>query len=251
LNEGKTLELADGLQITCLTEPGNVPGKPGDIVEFEVIQSVNGKELANTFAMPDYVSRAMLAEPLFETDYMKALAMLSEGDSVHVEVDLSTIPEAYFPPGIEEKEGVLILIIRVVGVWNEEVLIDAMVDKLSDGKAETWTKTSRGLRVFYDQKGSGPPLQYGDSVWIHVRGLFTSGTEFLSSHGKEPIGFVLGEGLISPVAWEEACLSANVGDKLTAISPHYLGFGTQDRNPVLKYSTLVFEIDVLNYKTID
>lgn len=249
LREDKTLEIAEGLRITPLSVPGNKPGKLGDIVEFEVVQMVNGKELANTFSLPDYRSRAILAEPMFESDYMKALAMISEGDSVRVEVDLATIPEAYFPQGIEEKKGDFTMIISVMGIWNEESLIAGMVDKLSEGKPETWTKTARGLHIFYDEKGKGAPLQYGDSVWIHIKGLFTNGTEFLSSHGKEPVGFVLGEGLVVPQAWEEACLAAHVGDKLTAITPHYLGFGTQDRNPVLKYSTLVFEIDIIDAKT--
>lgn len=243
---GRAVELAPGLSMTYLANVEGEPGKMGDIIEFDVIQKFGNTVLVNTYGMPDYRFRSLIKEPAFESDYMVALNQLAQGDSVSIEVELSTIPEDQRPPQLAGKNGALEFTISVRGVWNEEKLITEMIDRLSNGKPEDWQTTSRGVRVFWDDRGAGERADIGDTIKMHVKGLFTNGVPFMSTLDDEPIQFVFGVDPIEPKAWEDVASLMAEGDKITLIAPYQMAYGDRDRRPILKYSTLVFEIDVLN-----
>ena len=245
---GEPQDLVEGLSVTYETFYEEDPGQVGDIIEFDLLQKHGEQIVVNTYEIPNYRVRAMLAEPLFETDYMKVLRLLSPGDSVKIDIALNTIPQDQIPRELNSTNGNLTFIISVRNVWNEEKVIETMVSNLSDGNPEVWTKTSRGVRIFWDEEGKGPKAAFGDSLSIHVVGKFVSGYTFMSTFESEPVEFLLGEGIVEPKAWEDACSLVAEGDKITVLSPHEMAFGSLDRNPVLKYSTLVFEIDVLKVK---
>lgn len=248
---GKKHEAGDtvdeqGFSMKYLASYENEPGNMGDIIEFDLLQTFKGQVLVNTFQLPDYRVRAILKQPEFETDYMKGLLKMGVDDSVLIAIDLASMPAESIPKGFENENGTMEFTIKVRNIWNENQVIDAMVNQLSDNHPETWKKTAHGVRVFWDEEGTGPKVEFGDSVRIHVKGLFPSGAVFMSTHERDPITFLMGEGIIIPQAWEEACSLASVGDKLTVIAPYEMAFGEVDRKPILKYSTLVFEIDVVD-----
>ena len=178
---GNPVELVPGLTMTYWANVEEDPGAIGDIIEFDVLQRFENTVLVNTFEMPDYRFRAVLKEPAFESDYMIALMQLAHGDSVSIEVDLATIPEEHRPPRLNGKIGKLQFFIAVRRVWNEEKLIKEMVERLSNGKPEEWTTTSRGVRVFWDEKGAGAKADIGDTISMRVKGLFTNGVPFMST----------------------------------------------------------------------
>ncbi|MGB0429204.1 MAG: FKBP-type peptidyl-prolyl cis-trans isomerase [Bacteroidia bacterium] len=244
-------EINSSLKVEYLRSYIEEPGSIGDIIEYDFKMSHNNKVLVSTYGIPDYRERAQLKDPEFDSDFMHVIKNLSVDDSVMITVNVQNIPEEHLPQEVTEKNGVLVLIVSIRNIWNEEQVMDKMVNDLSQNQPETWTKTSRGVRIFWDEKGDGSKAEFGDSVYIHVRQLFLSGIPFFDSRQtktKKPIGFVLGEGVLMPMAWEDACSLASKGDKLTLISPYDMAYGTRDRKPVLKYSTLVFEIDVIDVK---
>ncbi|MFY0675213.1 MAG: FKBP-type peptidyl-prolyl cis-trans isomerase [Bacteroidia bacterium] len=224
------------------------PGSLGDIIEYDFRLVHNGKILTSTYEIPDYRERAMLRDANFDTDYMHVLNQLSIDDSVMIKTNIESIPNEHLPPNLNSTQGTLELIVSVRNIWNENNVIDEMVGQLSNNKPDEWIKTGRGVRVFWDAKGNGPKAEYGDSIRIHVKGLFPSGAVFMNTmdaEAKQPISFLLGEGLIQPLAWDDACSLTSQGDKITILSPHDMAFGNKDIKPILKYSILVFEIDVL------
>ena len=243
---GLKQEVKPGLEVEYLQSYSKKTGELGNVIEYDFIQTYKGKVLANTFQIPDYRARTILKEPDFEGDYMEVLLKSAIDDSISIKVDLKSLPLEQLPKGLEGKEGTLDFIITIRDIWNEEEIIDGMVNRLTDGKPDLWTKTGRGVRIFWDEKGDGEKAEFGDSVKIHVKGLFPTGAPFMSTFDKKPIEFLLGEGLISPKAWEDACALVSKGDKLTVISPYDMAFGAVDRKPILKYSILVFEIDVVD-----
>lgn len=226
----------------------NEPGNIGDIIEYDFELAHNGKILTSTFEIPDYRERVMLRSANFDADYMNVLTSLSVDDSVIIKTKIESVPEEHLPPNLGVKQGLLELTVAVRNIWNENNVLDEMVNQLSNNSPDSWTKTSRGVRIFWDEKGYGPKAEYGDSVRIHVKGLFPSGAAFMNTSTTEPklpISFLLGEGLIQPLAWDDACSLTSQGDKITVLTPHDMAFGDKDRRPILKYSILVFEIDVV------
>ena len=56
-------------------------------------------------------------------------------------------------------------------------------------------------------------IKLGDTVFVHYTGTLDDGTEFDSSEGREPLEFVMGEGMILP-GFEEAVSGRKAGDKV-------------------------------------
>lgn len=241
------IELNVGLSYTRHVFYEEPPGEVGDIIEFDMLQKYGDQILVNTFDIRSYRIRAKLAEPLFESDYMSVLRTLTPGDSVTIEVDVQSLPAEQIPPQLADAEGVMTFNVAVRNLWNEEKVIETMVASLSPEGSNPWTKTSRGVRILWDERvEDGAKAEFGDSVSIHVAGKYLSGAEFMSTLDSDPITFVLGEGLVEPRAWEDACSLVSEGDKITVISPFEMAYGGVDRNPILRYSTLIFEIDVVH-----
>ena len=172
---GEIEEVKKGLEVEYFQSFSRDYGALGNIIEYDLMQSYQGKVLVNTFSIPDYRARAIITEPEFEGDYMEVLKNLAIDDSVTIKVSLENLPEQHIPPGLEGQKGTLDFVILVRDIWNEQNLIDEMVDRLSEGKPEVWTNTGRGVRVFWDVKGQGKKVEFGDSIRIHVKGLFQNG----------------------------------------------------------------------------
>ena len=245
------IEINKGLSYTNHVFYEEPPGALGDIIEFDLLQKHGDQILVNTYDVQSYRIRAKLAEPLFESDYMQVLRKLSPGDSVSIDVVVNSLPEEQIPPQLRNTEGSMTFVLSVRNLWNEESVIQTMVETLSEGKPEPFVKTSRGVQIYWDEKNKeGVKAEFGDSIFIHAAGKFLSGQEFMSTFDTEPIVFVLGEGLVEPRAWEDACSLVSEGDKITVISPYEMAYGAVDRNPILRYSTLVFEIDIVKVKKL-
>ena len=234
-----------GLELEVLAKGTSQPGEMNDIMELDMSHSFEGKELFSTFSIPDYRARVLLKKPTFLGDYMEGLLKMGVDDSVKMKVSLSLIPEEQLPPELVGKKGNLEIIVRVYNIWNESEVVDEMVNRLSDGHPETWTSTSKGVKVFWDKKGEGQAVEFGDSVVFAVKGLFPSSAVFLTIPKEKPLSLIMGESAIRPLAWEHVLSSCKEGDMITVISPYDMAYGDKDQNPVLKYSTVIFEIDVL------
>lgn len=84
---------------------------------------------------------------------------------------------------------------------------------------------------------------------MHYKGTLLDGTPFDSSYDRgEPIEFVLGQGMVIP-GWEEGIAMMNEGGKAKLIIPSKLAYGPNQRGNVIKpYSTLVFEVELIEVK---
>lgn len=106
--------------------------------------------------------------------------------------------------------------------------------------------TESGLNIFTISKGTGAQPIAGEAVTIDYTAGFIDGSVFDSTiERKQPFRFVLGndeviEGL------EEAVKMMNVGDHCLLIIPFRLAYGEEKSGVVAPFSTLVFEIELLN-----
>ena len=109
-------------------------------------------------------------------------------------------------------------------------------------------KTESGLRMIIHKNGNGEIPKKGQTVEVHYSGMLEDGTKFDSSVDRaRPFKFKLGEGRVIK-GWEEALSIMSKGEKRTLIIPPELGYGERGTGPIPPNSTLIFEVELLNYK---
>jgi len=108
--------------------------------------------------------------------------------------------------------------------------------------------TDSGLMYEIVAKGSSDVKpRPGDMVSAHYTGMFLDGRKFDSSVDRgEPIRFPVGAGRVIK-GWDEALLDMTKGEKRILIIPPDLAYGSRGRGPIPENSTLVFEVELLDF----
>lgn len=118
---------------------------------------------------------------------------------------------------------------------------EAFLDSIA--KTEGVMKTESGLcyKVITEGKGAVPAST--DKVKVHYRGTLIDGTEFDSSYSRnEPTEFGVNQ-VIS--GWTEALTMMPVGSKWEIYIPQNLAYGSRDLGQIKPFSTLIFEVELL------
>ena len=104
-------------------------------------------------------------------------------------------------------------------------------------------KTESGLCYKIIKAGKGAVPTASDRVKVHYRGTLIDGTEFDSSYSRnEPTTF----GVTQVIkGWTEALTLMPVGSKWMLYIPQELAYGSRDLGTIKPYSTLVFEVELL------
>lgn len=105
--------------------------------------------------------------------------------------------------------------------------------------------TASGLQYEVLKKGKGKKTPTAtDVVKVHYHGTLTNGTVFDSSVDRnEPISFALTQ--VIP-GWTEGLQLMTVGSKYKFYIPQQLGYGSQQAGSIPPYSTLIFEVELLD-----
>ncbi len=107
-------------------------------------------------------------------------------------------------------------------------------------------KTASGLLYKIEKAGEGASPKATDTVKVHYKGTLTDGTVFDSSYERgEPIEFQLSQ--LIP-AWIEAIPMLKKGGKMEIVLPPELGYGARQAGKIPANSTLIFEIELLDFK---
>lgn len=109
------------------------------------------------------------------------------------------------------------------------------------------TQTSSGLMIMMNKQGAEPLPKVGQTVTVHYTGMFLDGKKFDSSRDRNtPFSFPLGQGRVIK-GWDEGIGLIGKGGKATLIIPYFLGYGARANAVIPAYSTLVFDVEVLDY----
>jgi len=108
------------------------------------------------------------------------------------------------------------------------------------------TPTENGLYFLIQEPGHGPFPVLGDSVVVNYSGFLLDGKKFDTNEwNSEPFRFVLGQNMVLP-GWEEGIPMLNKGAKARFYITSDLAFGARHVGEVPPYSTLIFDIEVLD-----
>lgn len=100
------------------------------------------------------------------------------------------------------------------------------------------------LRVEDLVVGKGEAAIAGLTVVVHYTGTLTSGAQFDSSVGKEPLRFRLGARRVIK-GWDQGLLGMKVGGKRRLTIPPRLGYGDRAVGSIPPRSHLLFEVELL------
>jgi FKBP-type peptidyl-prolyl cis-trans isomerase FkpA len=115
-------------------------------------------------------------------------------------------------------------------------------------KGITAQPTASGLYYIEKVKGTGAKAAAGKKVKVHYTGTLLDGTKFDSSRDRnQPFEFTLGQGQVIQ-GWDEGVAMMNVGGKATLIIPSTIAYGDRDMGQIPPYSTLVFDVELLEVK---
>jgi FKBP-type peptidyl-prolyl cis-trans isomerase len=108
--------------------------------------------------------------------------------------------------------------------------------------------TPSGLKFVITKPGSGAKPQRGNKAVVHYVGKLQDGTKFDSSVDQNrPIEVPVGVGMVIP-GWDEALLDMQKGEKRTLVIPPNLAYGTRANGKIPANSTLIFEVELLDFK---
>lgn len=118
------------------------------------------------------------------------------------------------------------------------------LEKKYPGKIQTSTT---GLQWVVLKEGAGKSPAKGTNIKAHYTGTLLNGQEFDSSRRRgEPIAFKIGIGQVIP-GWDEALLAMKKGEQRLLVIPSDLGYGAQGIGPIPPNSTLVFDVELVDF----
>ena len=110
-------------------------------------------------------------------------------------------------------------------------------------KREGVQETSSGLQYEVITMGTGDKPGPEDVVKVHYTGMLMDSTKFDSSLDRgEPAQFGVNQVI---TGWQEGIQLMPVGSKFKFYIPYELGYGEQGTGPIPPYSTLLFEVELL------
>ncbi len=118
---------------------------------------------------------------------------------------------------------------------------EAFLDSISQTEGVVKTESGLCYKVLIEGKGTIPAVT--DRVKVHYRGTLIDGTEFDSSYSRnEPTTFGVNQVI---AGWTEALTLMPVGSKWMLYIPQELAYGSRDLGTIKPFSTLVFEVELL------
>jgi FKBP-type peptidyl-prolyl cis-trans isomerase len=238
--------------------------KEGDFIEIDLVLETTDTVLFDSRQIPESDRSPIPMGPsMFRGDIFEGIAMMHPGDSATFKVVADSVWKLMYrrdtpPPGMEAAEYVHYEI-KLNNILTKEEMnrkMEARQQKFRDEEIAGRTAylsenypdaepTETGLYYIRTKKGRGKTPVAGQLVKVHYTGTLLDGTQFDSSEGRDPIEFPLGQRRVIP-GWDEGIGMMKKGEKAVLIIPSELGYGTRGSGRIPPFSTLVFEVELVD-----
>lgn len=205
-------------------------------------------------------------EPTYKGCFWESFSLMHVGDSIQVWVVADSFFEkslkGQLPPFVKPGDEIS-LTLKMVKVQTDEEMQKEAEEKQAGAMAaqkkeidayiaakdlQNVKQTSSGLRYVILKTTDGAQPSAGDKVSAHYTGTLLDGTKFDSSVDRgQPFEFSLGMQQVI-AGWDEGISLMRKGEKFLMIIPYTLGYGEQDMGTIPPFSTLVFEIELLDFQ---
>ena len=202
-------------------------------------------------------------------DSIGAVKTIKPGDKPEQEVKLNSvtiyrkgkIAEAFDAPKVFERETGKIAKQKVAKEAKAKALAKTTKVKLDKALKDAETKKS-GLKVAFEQKGTGQKLTSKDKVGVFYAGYLTDGTLFdtnileiakstgtfdqrrMNGGGYNPMPVPYSDKAPMIPGFKEGILSMEkIGDKAVFYIPSELGYGNRGGGPIPPNSDLIFKVE--------
>ncbi|NQU81908.1 MAG: FKBP-type peptidyl-prolyl cis-trans isomerase [Bacteroidetes bacterium] len=136
--------------------------------------------------------------------------------------------------------------ITLIDVFSPNEETELLEQYILENNITTEAKES-GLYYIETEAGTGLLPQQGDTVDVHYTGRLVDSTVFDTSVGGDPFSFALGTGYVIP-GWDEGIAYMKEGGKATIIIPSVLGYGSSGSGSIPPYSTLIFDVELVDVR---
>lgn len=237
----------------------------GDIIQLHMDYYHKDSLLFSSREVPgDF--KMQINEPKYPGSVYYGLLQLHKNDSAELIVEATgfykyTKDLIKLPEFIELSDS-LRFFVRVVDVIRQTEFQDMQEEKLEDIRRKEVSDIRKymidheldakemGDRIFREihTKGKGQEIQGDSKVRIHYIGMFLNDTPFSDTKkdGK-PFTFDMSKNQVIP-GLEKGLSGVREGSRLTLIIPFDEAYGSHKEGPIPPYSTLVFNIEVLEVK---
>lgn len=138
---------------------------------------------------------------------------------------------------------------KITEAKNKEAIATGDKFRSSYEKKSGVKKAASGLLYKIEKAGEGDSPKPEDTVKVHYKGTLPNGKVFDNSYERgEPLEFQLNK--LIP-AWIEAIPMLKKGGKMEIVVPPELGYGNRPAGTIPAYSTLKFEIELLDFTAKD
>jgi len=271
-----------GLLYNIITDKSGPSIMPGDFVSINfIIKNDADSVLVSSYEMGHQVPQ-IIQKPQFKGDIYAGIAMLSEGDSAIIKLNIDSISKGHpKPPGFKGKYVVYTIKVEKViakGNLSDQVFagryqayLKSLADEarkeepvrikkyIADNNLKA-TQTASGLDYVITKEGSGAKPVPGDTVVVNYIGKYLNGKVFETSVKAEaqkaklpinpmnpykPIRFPIGvKGMIQ--GWDEGLQLLNKGSKATLILPSSLAYGEQGNGQIQPFTPLIFDVELVD-----
>ncbi len=237
----------------------------GDIMLMEILYLTDRDSVLFDSKSKGDSFKVVLVPPTFRGGVEEGFAMMGIGDSAHFKSSADSIFTKTFHGALPEymKPGSLVTFrVRLKNFISKRIADSVAQAQDVQKRAEEFEKieaylkennmdvspTENGAYLLTTVPGKGNFPVKGDTILVNYTGRLLDGTVFDQKLNKEePLEIVLGSTTIIK-GWEECLPFLNKGSVARMLLPSDLAYGGKEYGKLPAYSTLVFEVEILDIK---
>ncbi|MBC8321898.1 MAG: FKBP-type peptidyl-prolyl cis-trans isomerase [Bacteroidetes bacterium] len=239
--------------------------KLGDYVTVDMMYASEDSIIFDSKLLPQVMKMPMVV-PTFKGDVYEGIYMMQVGDSATFICNADSTFSKLFqmqvvPPDLDSLEHIYfhIKLNNIETLEEVKAAQQAEMERLQKDEAALRTAfieenypdakpVASGLYYIETKKGKGIVPKTDQKVKVHYKGMFLDGSVFDSSFDRdEPIEFVLGTRQVIQ-GWDEGIGMMKKDGKAVLVVPSNIAYGPNGRGSIPPYSTLVFEVELIDIK---